>query len=207
MYKGLGQAGMLITSAAINSALDVYSARKFGKMQAKFEKQLASDAVKMEYVRFLVDRFRTLNEMLISTTDADPHSIAYQAMLKQGMADYMKYEGDCKTTILDPTTKKAVVTITKDGRVENSVGMPPEVGIIWATGCKNAIDFARASAIQENKDETRFNIIRKQTEDIGTKDLLVRFGLGLLVFAAVIIAIRMQRKVIKSKKKPRRGYN
>lgn len=198
IYSGLGQAGMMITSAAINAALDVYSAKKLGKMAERFGKQLESDAIKMEYITYVVSRLRSLCEMLVATTDTDPHSLAFEAMLREGMSDYIQYKGNCNCTLLDPNTKKPVATLTKDGRVLDGPGIPPEVGLIWATGCKNALDFARATNIREIKDEDRFQKSLQQTQNLGTRDLYYRYVLGGLVVSFLVLVLAMQRKVIKS---------
>lgn len=195
-----GQATTIITAATIDAALSAYSAKKMGKLQAKFSKQLTSDAIKMEYVRYLVDRFRTLNEMLVTTTDHDPYSIAYEALLRQGMAEFMKYEGNCACTLYDPSTKNAVAKFTRDGKIENSQGMPPETAVIWATGCKNALDFARSANLQEQRERNQFQLVKTQKYDLQTEELFLRFGMGVSLFFAIIILIRVQRRLLKTKR-------
>jgi len=191
----------MIGTAVINSALDVYSAKKMGKVQSKFEQQLASDAIKMEYVRYLVDRFRTLCEMVVATTDVDPSSVAFQAMLKDGMAGFMKYEGNCRCTLQDPTTKEPIGTFLRDGSIQDNRGMPPETGLIWATGCKNALDFSRIAFLQEHKEEARFQTVKKQTIDLGNREVIARFALGGAILFTVLLVIKMQRRLLKAKTK------
>jgi|GEM_PF-3487414 len=196
-FNNLGQAPTVVASGVVNSALDVYSARKLGKMQARFVRQLASDSVKMEYVQFLVDRFRILCEMIVSTTDVDPSSLGFQAMLKEGMAAYAKYDGNCKGSIKDPTTKQVIGDYFRDGRVENTT-MPKETGLIWSTGCKNALDAARIAYLREDKDEDRFAVVRDQMTQLGNRDTLVRFALWGGIIFSVLIALKMQFRVIKA---------
>lgn len=192
-----GQVPVVVTTGIVNSALDVWSARKLGKIQARFVKQLEADNIKMEYVQFLVDRFHLLCEMIVSTTDVDPSSLAFQAMLKEGMAGYAKYDGNCRCSIKDPITKEIIGEYYRDGRVEKT-SMPRETGVIWATGCKNALDAARVAFLREDKDEDRFSVVKKQTVSIGNRDTLIRYGLWMSIILSVLLALKMQFRVIKS---------
>lgn len=157
----------------------------------------------MEYINYLVARFRVLCEMLVATTEVDPSSVAFQAMLKDGMAGLMKYEGNCRCIIQDPVTREAVGTYLRDGSIQDNRGMPPETGLIWSTGCKNALDFSRVAFLQEDKEDVRFATIKSQAIDIGNREVVSRFVLWGAIIFSVLLAIKMQRRVLKASRKRR----
>lgn len=192
--RTLGDAA-LVTAAVANSVIDILATKKMNKYQARFLKRLESDEVKMEFIRFLVAKLRSTGDRIVQTTNLEPGTPEFETYLTSQMLEDMHYQGNCNAEIFDPTAtpRKIIGKFYRTGRIE-APGMPPDTGPIWATGCKNAQDFFRISHLKEQKGSNKFLKVKYQAEDLGTMDLFLRYGLGLLTIAILLIAIRLQRK-------------
>ena len=217
--SNLGQAAVaMVGVAAANAAVNVHNAVQIGKIQKQQEKHLESDAAQMTYIRNLVFRLETLGTRLAKTSGIRPGTPEFEDLLRKAMSPDMTYQGNCNADIYVPPTatdkpgeSRAIWgKINRTGFLEQPSSLPPDVGPLWATGCKNAQDKFKISAITALKESRKFKHIKETKSDIGMTNLFVTFGAGLFLIIVFLLSIKTQSAVIraqrpkKSKTKPKR---
>jgi len=205
-----GQTGVGIVavgSAAANAAINVHHALKVSKLQKKFQTHLDKDAVNIDYIRNIILRLNSLGNRLARTSRIQPGTKGFEAYLKKILIKDMIYKGFCNADVYTPfgpgdrpgKPRTIIGKFTRAGHVESSI-LPRDTGPIWATGCKNAQDSFRVAFIDAFKGKRQFKRLKAHKEDIGVTDLFLRFGTGLFMAVVLLLAIKMQRKVIKHQK-------
>jgi hypothetical protein len=193
----------MVVTAAANVAVSAHHAVKVGEMQKRFGKKLDSDEAKKQYIKFIIERFQSLGTRLAKGGRYRPGTDAFELILKKALLDDMNYHGYCKTDIFVPhtpgdkpkATRTVYASIDRIGHVSRGK-VPPDVGPIWATGCKNADDFFRMAYIEGIKGKRKHRFFKFFKEDIGTMDLFLRFGTGLLLAIVMLAMIKIQRAVV-----------
>jgi len=209
MRNQFGQAAGVIAvgTAAANIGVAAHHAQQVKKLQKQFQRRLDSDQQKIEFIKNIVLRYRSLGERLVQTKDLQPGTKAFEAALKQALVNEMVYNGYCNADIYVPMgpedkpgrPRPLFGKFTRSGYVKSDISkMPPDVGLHWASGCKGAQeDFSRQWA-DKYRGTRQFERLKTHKEDIGITDLFIRYGTGLFLAAAILLALKVQRKVIKS---------
>ena len=213
--SNLGQAEgiALVGVAAANAGINAAHAAKVSKIQKKQESKLEADELAMLYVRNLVYRIETLGTRLARTSGIRPGTPAFEELLREALISDMAYQGNCNADIFIPPTATSKAgepraiwgKINRTGFLEQPSGLPPDVGPIWAIGCKNAQDKFRIASIEAFKGAHQFKHIKTTKSDIGTVGLFVTFGAGLFLLIAFILSIKMQSAVIKEQRRADRA--
>jgi len=198
----------LVGSAVANVAVSAHHAVQMNKLQQGFQRKLDSDAARMEYIRFMVARFKSLGTRLARTTRHRPGTKEFNLLLKKAMINDMFYRGYCEADIYVPMGGKdspgrprsVWASITRSGFIKHGRGLPRDVGPIWSVGCKNSHDEFSIAAITKFKGKRRFQRFKTHKIDVGTLDLLLRFGTGFFIMIVGILMIKVQRAVIKEQK-------
>lgn len=195
----------LVGSAAANVATSAYHAVQMNKMQQGFQKKLDNDAARIEYIKLIVDRYKSVGSRIAKTTGHKAGTQAFDLLLKKALINDMNYRAYCEADIYMPMgpndtpgrPRNVWATISRSGYVKPPTVLPPDVGPIWSTGCKNANDEFRIVQAEAYKGERRFDFLKTVKLDIGATDLLLRFGTGLFLVVVAIVMIKIQRAVIK----------
>jgi len=201
----------MIATSVGKVAVTAHHAVKVGKMQKKFGKKLDSDERKKEYINFIIERFQSIGTRIAKGGKYRPGTKAFELVLKKALLDDMNYKGYCNTDIFVPhaegdvpkATRQIYASIDRTGHVSRGQ-VPPDVGPVWATGCKNADDFFRMAYIDRFKGERKHGFFKLFKEDIGTMDLFLRFGVGLLMAIVMVAMIKVQRAVVIEQAPPKR---
>lgn len=201
---------LLVVGAAVgNVAVSAHHAVAMNKLQQRFQRKLDNDAANMEYIKLLVARFKSMGTRLARTTRHQPGTKEFNLLLKKAMINDMFYRGYCEADIYVPMESKdspgkprnVWASITRSGYVKPpKKGLPPDVGPIWASGCKTGLDEFSIAAITKLKGKRRYEHLKTSKIDIGTMNLLLRFGTGFFIMIVGILMIRVQRAVIKEQK-------
>jgi hypothetical protein len=224
-YVRFGQAGYGITvvgTAAANAAINVHHALKVSKMQERFQKQLETDAQKIEYTKAIAARFRDVGLRAAKTGKYQPGTKQFEDFLKKILANDMVYKGYCNADIFVPMReydqpnqpRPIFASISRSGHV-SAGAVPRDVGPVWAAKCKMAEDEFRMAILKRVKGERKFQFLKVFKTDIAVKDLALRFGIGLVLVVAMLLLVKMQKALIteqeillgkkkKKKKKKRR---
>jgi hypothetical protein len=213
--NNLGQAEgiALVGVAAANAGINAAHAAKVSKIQKRQGSKLDADELAMTYVRNLVHRIETLGTRLARTSGRRPGTAEFEELLKEALSSDMNYQGNCNADIYVPPTSTSKVgeprtiwgKINRTGFLEQPSRLPPDVGPIWATGCKNAQDKFRIASIEAFKGTQKFKHIKTTKSDIGTVGLFVTFGAGLFLLIVFIMSIKMQTAVIKEQRRADRA--
>jgi len=206
-YHGFGQIVYpvaVVGTAVANVAINADHIIKVGKIQSKQQQVLDTDAAKMDYIKTVILRVRSLGPRLARGGKYRPGTKAFEVILAKALKNDMSYKGYCNADIYVPfgpndtpgNPRGVWASITRGGQVKSG-SVPRDVGPIWATGCKNAEDDARMAWIKKFKGERKFSFLRAHKEDIGTMNLALRFGTGLFMAAALLLLIKVQRAVVK----------
>jgi len=205
-----GQTGVGIVAvgtAVANSAVNVRHALKVSQLQQKFQSHLEKDEINMDYIRNIILRLNSVGTRLARTSRIQPGTKGFEAYLKKALINDMVYRGLCNADVYGPrgpndrpgTPRQIIGKFTRAGHVESSI-LPRDAGPIWATGCKNAQDAFRLAFIDSFKGTKKFERLKTHKEDIGVSNLFLRFGTGLFMVVVLLLAIKMQRAVIKKQK-------
>lgn len=213
-HIGLGLAPnvAIVGTAVANVAVTAYHAAKVSALQQGFQAKLESDEEKKNYIKYLVVRIQSVAQRLGQNGVYRPGTEAFEGAIKIAMARDMNYKGNCNADIYYPLTKDDVpgkprkiwATIDRTGYVKPGSPVPPDVGPIWATGCKNADDQARMAYIDRLKGERKHSHFKIFKEDIGSLNLLLRAGTGIFMVIIMIIIIKVQRAVVAEQAPPKR---
>jgi len=203
----VGTGIVAVGTAAANAAVNVDHALKVSKLQRKFQAHLEKDEINIDYIRNMVLRFQSLGTRLARTSRIQPGTKGFEAYLKKVLINDMIYKGFCNADIYGPMRptdqpgkpRQIIGKFTRAGHVESSI-LPRDTGPVWATGCKNAQDNFRLAFIDAFKGTRQFKRIKAHKEDIGVSGLFLRFGTGLFMAVVLLLAIKMQRAVIKKQK-------
>jgi len=195
----------LIGSAVTNVALTAGHAVKMNKMQQGFQKKLDNDAARMDYIRLMVARFKSLGTRLARTTRHRPGTPEFNLLLKKALINDMFYRSYCNADIYWPMGKedafgkprKVWGSINRSGFVKKPTQLPRDVGPIWASGCKNGHDEFSIAYANKFKGDRRFQHLKTHKIDVGTMNLLLRVGSGLFLMIVAILMIKIQRAVIR----------
>lgn len=198
----------LVGAAAANVGVNAYHAVKLNKMQQGFQKKLDSDANNIEYIRLLVSRLKSLGNRIAKTTPHRPGTKEFEALLKKVLINDMLYKSYCNADIYFPMGPNDVpgrprdvwASINSTGYVKKPTIVPPDVGPIWAAGCKNAHDEFRITNVKQYKGERRFDFLKTHKIDVGTLNLLLKFGAGIFLLVVAILMIKLQSAVIEEQK-------
>ena len=201
---GLGQAAYAVTvvgTAVANVAINADHMIKVSALQKKFAGKLESDQQKMDYIKILLLRIQSLSTRLAKGGRYRPGTKGFEVLLGRALKNDMKYKGYCNADIYYPYNgesgaRKVWASITRSGHVISGK-VPKDVGPLWASRCKNAEDAARMAYITKFKGQRKHRIFKTHKEDLGTMDLFLRFGTGLFLVMVMIMAIKVQRAVIK----------
>ena len=206
---GQAEAIAMVGTAAANAGVNAYHAAKVSKIQKQQEKKLEFDEIQMAYVRNLVYRLEALGTRLARTSGVRPGTPEFEELLKEALKSDMEYKGNCNADIFVPPTATSKAgeprsiwgKISRTGFLEQPSGLPPDVGPIWASGCKNAQDKFRVAFIDAFKEEQQFRRIKTTKSDTGTLALFFTFGAGLLLLVMFVLSIKMQTAVIKEQRR------
>lgn len=215
--NNFGQAEGLVAvaTAAANVGVNAYHAAKTDKIVQAFENKLRDDEAAMAYIRNLVLRFEGLGTRLARTSGIRAGTPEFENLLRKSMINDMQYHGNCNADIFVPPTARDRPgvpralwgKINRSGFLEQPSVIPPDVGPIWATGCKNAQDQFRIAQAQQIKGKSRFEYLLGSKAGIGQWDIIARIGSGLFLLIFAILMLKYQGAVIheqKKAKKPRR---
>lgn len=203
-----GTAGAgLVVAAAANVAVNAHHAAKMARMQRRFTRNLESDTEKMDWFKLLLSRFKSI-AVRLATVGQRPGTLEYEKWLRKALIDDMDYKGHCNIDMYMPMTSKDVAgkprdifaTITRDGYMEGKA--PKEVGLIWAHGCKGALDEARIAFIKRYKGQKEFEHLREHKEDLGTMNLALKFGTGFFLLIMMMIITKIQGAVVEAQAPP-----
>jgi hypothetical protein len=212
-HKGFGfTAPVTVVGTAIaNVGVNAHHAVKVSKMQQKFSKRLESDQEKMAYLKLVILRVQSIAERLAKGGKYRPGTPEFEKILGVALKNDMAYKGLCNADIYYPLgndpkgSPRAIwASISRGGYVTPGTPVPPDVGPIWATGCKNADDRARMAYVQRFKGRRKHKHFRTHKEDIGTMDLFLRAGTGILMVAMLFLVTRIQKAVISEQAPPKR---
>lgn len=203
-YRPLGQAFAVaqIGIAAGNVALDYSNATQLQQMQTQFQKKLDSDSAMIDYIKNMVDRFTSESVRLAKSGRYQPNTTNFDSVLSQILADQMKYQGNCNVNIYNPINpanpnqKTIWATINRSGYITPPTNAPADVGAIWSSGCQSAQDQSSIAYIKGIKDTQQFNVSSLLTSDIGTMNLFLRIGLGVILVVLMILLVKTQNIVI-----------
>lgn len=206
---GQGEAIALVGTAAANAGVNAYHAAKVGKIQRQQERKLEDDEIAMTYIRNLVYRLETLGTRLSRTSGIRPGTPEFEALLKEAMSSDMDYQGLCNASIYIPpnaTSKRGEPRtvwgkINRTGFLEQPSALAPDVGPIWATGCKNAQDKFRIAFLENFKGGQKFRHIKTTKSDIGTMEIFIKFGTGLFLLIVLLMSMKMQSAVIREQRR------
>lgn len=210
---GQAEAIALVGVAAANAGINAAHAAKVSKIQKKQEGKLDADELAMTYIRNLVHRIETLGTRLARTSGRRPGTPEFEELLKEALASDMNYQGNCNADIYIPPTSTSKAgeprsiwgKINRTGFLEQPSVLPPDVGPLWATGCKNAQDKFRIASIEAFKGSQKFKHIKTTKSDIGAVGLFVTFGAGLFLLVVFLLSIKMQTAVIKEQRRADRA--
>lgn len=206
------EAFTMVATAAANAGVNAYHAAKVGKLQQKFDKKLDQDELQMAYIRNLILRFETLGTRLARTSRIHPGTPEFEELLKEALKSDMNYKGHCNADIYVPPTATSKAgeprevwgKINRSGHLEQPSHLPPDVGPIWSSGCKNAQDKFKIAFVDAFKEEKQFRRVKTSKTDIGSMGLLFTYGAGLFLLVVFILSIKMQSAVIRAQKKAKK---
>jgi len=208
MPNQFGQVGVaIVATAAVNAAVGVHHAVETKSLQRKFGRRLSKDEINTDYIKNILLRLRSLGTRLVHTKEIQPGTQKFEDSLKKAIINEMIYKGYCNADIYVPmgpndragSPRGIIGSFTRSGHVKSKI-LPPDTGPMWATGCKNAQDNFRYTFVNKYKGKKQFKRLMYHKEDIGVTGLLLRYGSGLFIAAVLLLAIRVQSKVIKQQK-------
>jgi hypothetical protein len=211
--NNFGQAAAMVGVAAANAAVNVHNVVQVDKIQKQQQSKLEADEMAMTYAKNLVYRLETLGTRLAKTSGIAPGTPEFESLLKKALAPDMVYQGNCNVDIFVTPTGTSKTgepraiwgSVNRTGFLSQPTTLPPDVGPLWATGCKNAQDKFRIARIEAIKGSKQFEHIKLVKSDTGAVSLFIAFGAGLLLVVAFLLSIKMQSAVIKEqrRKKPK----
>ncbi|RJR10585.1 hypothetical protein C4588_03020 [Candidatus Parcubacteria bacterium] len=211
MRSNLGQAEgiALVGVAAANAGVNAYHAVQVSKIQQQQQKKLENDEIAMTYIRNLIYRLETQAIRLARTSTIRPGTPEFEALLQKALKSDMLYKGNCNASIYVPPTTSSKAgdprsiwgKISRSGFLEQPSTLPPDVGPIWATGCKNALEKAKIAYVDAYKEGKQFEYIKTSKSDIGTLQIFAAFGGGLLLLVVLLTSMKLQTAVIKEQRR------
>jgi len=205
-YHTFGQTGIAIVGTAVAQVgIDAYHAVKTSKLQRGFQKKLDTDAARVDYIKSIVLRFKSLGLRLATGGRYRPGTKEFETILAKALTKDMNYKGLCNANIYVPGTKvprDVWASISRGGYIKPPTTLPPDVGPIWAGGCKNAQDEFRMIFIKKFKGTRKFEHFKVHKEDIGTINLFMKFGMALIILVVLLMMLKIQRAVIKEQQRP-----
>lgn len=196
------QSAIQVTSAIVNSAIDVATALEAQKLQDKFQQQQQQQATVADYISNIILKLQSSGNRIVQTGQALPGTVAFETILQQALLNDMAYQGNCTGGIYVPGTgypRDIIGYFYPSGVVQGAA--PAFTGPIWAAGCKNAQDSFQKNYLKIYKQTAQFNAQQNQTANLGALSLLLRFGLGIFLVSMLVAALRMQTKVLHQPKK------
>ena len=203
---------IVVGTAVANVGIEAHHAAKVAKLQDKFTARLESDEEKKAYINYVVARLESVAVRLAKGGVYRPGTAEFDKVLGQVVKQDMNYKGLCNADIYWPKTtqdkegapRKIWASISRTGFVAPGADVPPDVGPVWATGCKNAHDQASMAWIARYKGERKHRHFKIFKEDIGSMDLFLRAGTGIFMIAMLLLVTRVQKAVIKEQAPPPR---
>lgn len=214
IHRDLGELGTagagLVVAAAANVAVNAHHAAKMARMQKRFTRNLESDQEKMDWFKLLLERFKSV-AIRLATVGQRPGTLEFEKWLRKALKDDMDYKGHCNIDMYMPMKpgdtlgkpREIFATINKNGYMEKGKA-PKEVGLIWAHGCKGAMDEARMAFIKRYKGQKEFEHLREHKEDLGTMNLALKFGTGFFLLIMMLILSKVQSAVVRAQAPPPR---
>ena len=201
---GQGEVFTAAATAAANAGVSVYHAAKVSKLQQKFQSKLDQDEIDMDFIRALLARFRSTGTRLAQTTTARPGTPDFDKLLMISTKEDMKYKGNCNAAIYNSRKaedklgqpREIWADIDRSGHITQPNRLPLDIGVIWASGCKNAQDEFRTTWVQGYKGDRRYAHVRDTKFDIKTLNVFLKYGGGLLLVVALLVMIKLQSAVI-----------
>lgn len=190
----------LVGSAVVNVAVSAHHAVQMNKLQRGFQKKLDNDAARIEYIKLMIARFKSVGIRLARTTRHAPRTKEFDLLLKKAMINDMFIRGYCEADIYHPGVgqpRNVWASIDRSGYIKHGRGLPRDVGPIWSEGCKSGHDEFSIAAATKIKGKRRYERLKTHKIDIGTMNLLLKFGTGFFMMIVGILMIRVQRAVIK----------
>jgi hypothetical protein len=205
-YKpfGIAYAVAVVGTAAANAVIGVKHALKVDKMQQRFKRHLQSDAEKMDYIKYIGTRFGSVVKRLSVTSPHRPGTEDFDRLLKAALKNDMLYQGDCSADVyvpMQPTDKPGprpvFASIGKYGEfVKGSAGVPRDVGLLWNSKCRTALDEGLIAGVKKYKGGRKHRFLKSIKEDIGGKKLALMFGTGLFMAIVLILVLKTQKALI-----------
>ena len=191
-----------VANTAINTAVALTNAGKVSSLQKNFTSKLEQDAAILDYITNMVLRLKASGKNLVASGVAQPGTAAFEKQLQQKLLNYLVYRGDCNASIYVaprpediPNQPRPILAVCLNtGSVQGSTNVPPEVGVVWATGCRNAQDEFRVDYINKWKDTRKFTMQTLLTGDLGSLGIFLKYGLSLFLVMLLITALRYQTK-------------
>tara|TARA_B100000925_G_C21894895_1_gene424538 strand:+ start:121 stop:816 length:696 start_codon:yes stop_codon:yes gene_type:complete len=211
---GLGVAAApvaVIGTAVANVGVTAYHAAKISKLQKGFQEKLENDQQKINYIKYVLARMESIAMRLGSNGVYRPGTPEFENALKQTLKSDMNYRGNCNADIYWPLKKgetpgkprQVWATIDRTGYIKPGAQVPPDVGPIWATGCKNAIDAGAQEYIKRFKGERKHQHFKIFKEDLGTMDVFLRAATGIFMVIMLVIVTKVQRAVLREQAPPK----
>jgi len=206
--RSYGQTEIIqVAVAAGNLAIDYSNGKKLASLQRSFQRQLDSDAAKIDYTKDIVQRFKIAAQTLAHTGRISPDNSLFDKYLSLIVKDDMQYSGGCNVALYQPAQsyKTPWITINNIGALQPYTNAPPDVGSIWVAGCHEAKDLANVDYIQVLKGQSiagglwtglRGRIQQITRADIGAIDLFMRIGMGIFIIVSLVLILKVQSALI-----------
>jgi hypothetical protein len=211
----LGDFGIIqavaVATAVGNVAVNAHHALKVSKLQSGFQKRLETDEEKKDYVKLVAQQFQDVGKRIARGGRFRPGTEAFELVLKRALKDEIHYKGNCNVTIFKPyrespdKPREVLAKISKTGYVEPGAHGPKDMGPLWAGKCRASQDIFKLEHVGRYKGARKHRYLRAFREDVGTMDLFVRYGVGFIMAAVMMVMIKIQYSVVEEQKTiPRR---
>lgn len=200
--SNLGQTVAIdLVASAAGAAITATAAAKASALRKKFQKILQSDQDAIDYIKYITIRLKEVGANVVSLSNLRPGTYEFEKELQKKLLSDLIYKGDCNADIYEPLRpedkagepRRIIGNFKKDGTIGNPASnVPRETGLHWASGCKSGFDLFRARYLDKEKESLKHKTAVAQKEDLTTLALFVRFGLGLFLTSAVLVAITLK---------------
>lgn len=190
-----------IIASAAGAAIAATATAKAQALQKKFQGILQNDQDAIDYLKYIVIRLQDAGTNLVGLTELRPGTYEFEKGMQQKLLNDLIYKGDCNADIYEPlraedtqgAPRRIIGSFKNDGLVSNPItNIPKETGLYWQSGCKSGYDLFRARYIDKQKEELKHKTSVAQKEDITAMSLFIRFGLGLFLISAILVAIKVK---------------
>ena len=194
-----------ILSSAADIGLQYFNLKQVKKLQVSFQRRLDTDAEKIDYINNMVSRLTSEAIRFAEAGRVQPGIPEFDKTLALLVKNDIIYRGNCNADILAPVQndkepRKVWASISRSGSIKPPTQLTPEVGVIWAGGCKEAEYQARIAYNKGIKTGLMFKAKTVLLGDLSALDIFMRVGGGLLLVVGFILLLKTQNVVIEEEK-------